>query len=100
MKSDAFISLDELRRDLVKLPGMSVQIDEERAAIIAGEFIKQSRKAAHFSQAELAKKIQMTQARISQMEHAERKSSGPTLALLAKIAASCGGHLNLSFVKN
>jgi DNA-binding XRE family transcriptional regulator len=96
---DAFVSIEQLGRDLAKLPGMSMKIDEARAALIAAEFIKTTRKAAHLSQAELAKKVDVTQARISQMEQGESKS-GPSLALLAKIAAALGGSLNISFVRH
>jgi DNA-binding XRE family transcriptional regulator len=99
MHRNDFITFEQLGRDLAKVPGMSKIIEEERATLRAAEFVKQARKSAHLSQAGLAKKLDVTQVRISQLEHGEGKN-GPTLALLQRVARACGGSLQLTFEKS
>jgi DNA-binding XRE family transcriptional regulator len=90
------VSLDELKSGLLKIPGTAQLIEDERASLHAARLIREARKAAHLSQADLAKKIEVSQARVSQME----SGSGPyglSVALLERVAIACGGVLNLSF---
>jgi len=98
MKHKGFVTLDKVKRDLAKTPGMSELIDEERVNLRAAELVKEARKAAHLSQSALAEKINVTQARISQMESGEAPY-GPSIALLERVARACGGTLHLSFEK-
>jgi len=93
-----FESLDKLKSGLAKMPGVSELIEEERANLHAAELVREARKAAHLSQAALAEKIEVTQARISQME----SGAGPyglSVVLLERVARACGGSLQLSFRK-
>jgi DNA-binding XRE family transcriptional regulator len=91
-------SLDKLRQGLEKIPGMSKLMEEERASLRAAEFVKKARKAADLSQAALAKKIDVSQARISQMEKG-KAPYGPSITLLERVARACGGTLHVSFQK-
>jgi DNA-binding XRE family transcriptional regulator len=93
-----FVTLDQVKRGLAKTPGMAELMDEERANLRAAELVKQARKAARLSQAALAKKIDVSQSRISQMESGEAPY-GPSIALLERVARACGGILHLSFEK-
>jgi ribosome-binding protein aMBF1 (putative translation factor) len=93
-----FEDLDKLESGLAKIPTASKLIEEERAGLHAAELIREARKAAHLSQADLAAKIEVTQARVSQME----SGAGPyglSVVLLERVARACGGVLNLSFEK-
>jgi DNA-binding XRE family transcriptional regulator len=96
MKRKDFVTLEKVGRGLAKIPGMPELIEEERAALRAAEFVEQTRKAAHLSQAALAKKIGVSQARISQMEKGEGRY-GASVVLLDRVAKACGGFLHLSF---
>ena len=93
-----FESLGKLGSGLANIPGMSELIEEERANLHAAELIKEARKSAQLSQAALAAKIDVTQARISQMESGEAPY-GPSVVLLERIARACGGALSLSFIR-
>lgn len=92
------VTLKTVERKLAKIPGMTELIEEERAALRAAQFVEQTRKAANLSQAQLAKKVGVTQARISQVESGEGPL-GPSISLLERIAKACGGLLRLSFEK-
>jgi DNA-binding XRE family transcriptional regulator len=98
MKNHDFVSVEQLGRELEKIPGMAKIIDDEYTALHAAEFIESTRKAAHLTQAKLADKIGVSQARISQMEKGEG-TYGPSLSLLERVASACGGVLEISFVK-
>jgi ribosome-binding protein aMBF1 (putative translation factor) len=93
-----FVKLDEVKSGLAKISGMSELIEEERANLHAADLIREARTAADLSQAALAAKIDVTQARISQMESGEAPY-GPSVVLLERIARACGGDLLLSFEK-
>lgn len=62
------------------------------AALRAGELIRRMRKEARLSQAELAQKLGVTQARISELE-AGLGAQGPTWDVMERAAAACGTHL-------
>jgi len=93
-----FMSIEQVEHKLEKIPGLSELIEDESAALHAAEFIGHTRKAAHLSQAKLAEKIGVSQARVSQMEKGIGRY-GPSLGLLERIASACGGSLHLTFVK-
>ena len=95
-KNKKFESLDGLKEDLDKIPGAWKLVEEERASWRAAQLVKEARKAADLSQADLAAKINVSQARISKMERGDTPF-GPSITLLARIAAACGGALHVSF---
>ena len=95
MYGKKFVTLETVERNLGKIPGMAELIESEYAALRAAEFVKQTRKAAHLSRSELAGKLGVTTARISEVEAGQGRY-GPSVALLARIAEACGGILQLS----
>ena len=77
---------------------MQELIDKELASLHAALFVEHARKEAHLSQEQLAKKLGVSQARVSQME----KGEGPfglSIAVLDRVALACGGVLRLGFKK-
>jgi DNA-binding transcriptional regulator YiaG len=101
-RSEKFVTLDKLEDDLVKMPGMKEVIEEEHANLLAAEgaadFIKKARLSAHLSQAELAKKLNISQARVSQMENGDAPF-GASVACLIRVAEACGGRMLMAFEK-
>lgn len=95
MTYNDFVTLDTVEQNLGQIPGMTELIEAEYAAIRAAEFVKQTRKAAHLSQAALAERVGVAPARISEVE-AGRGNYGPSVAFLARVAEACGGTLQLS----
>jgi DNA-binding XRE family transcriptional regulator len=98
MNRNKFGSVGKLRQGLDKIEGMPELIEAETATLHAAHFVGQARKQAHLSQADLAEKIGVSQARVSQME----KGEGPyglSISLLERVAAACGGTLQLKFKK-
>jgi ribosome-binding protein aMBF1 (putative translation factor) len=98
-KVKGFVTLEQLGHNLAAVPGMSEIIEEERVALQAAEFIQEARTSANLSQAMLAKKLSVTQARISQMEKGEGPL-GPSITILDRVARACGGTLRLYFYHN
>jgi DNA-binding XRE family transcriptional regulator len=98
-KNKGYVSLSEIEQDLRELPGFTELLEDERAALRAAEFIENSRKKAHLTQKNLAEKIGVSQARISQMEQGQGRY-GPSLGLLERIATACGGYLLITLVKD
>ena len=76
---------------LVRQKGLS------SAAMRAGSQIREMRKRAGLSQAELGRKIGATQARISELE-AGLGVQGPTWDVLERIAAACGTPIRIAAV--
>jgi transcriptional regulator with XRE-family HTH domain len=64
----------------------------------AAHFVTEARKQAGFSQADLAEKIGVSQARVSTMEKGEGRY-GLSIDLLERVATACGGALRLKFEK-
>jgi DNA-binding XRE family transcriptional regulator len=98
MNRKKFVSLDKVGQGLAKIEGMPELIEEETASLHAAHFVEQARKQAKLSQADLAEKIGVSQARVSQME----KGEGPyglSISLLERVAAACGGVLQIKFKK-
>jgi DNA-binding XRE family transcriptional regulator len=94
----SFVTLDTVGSNLAKIPGMPEMIEEETASLHAAHFVEQARKEAHLSQAVLAEKIGVSQARVSQMEKGEGRY-GLSIDLLERVATACGGILELGFKK-
>ena len=81
---------------LLKDPEVRFYYEQERAKTQIAMAVKTARVKAHLTQAGLAKKIGSTQSAIARMESGKDERT-PTLPLLARIAATCGGNLELSF---
>lgn len=98
MAKKKFVTLKEVGRELSKVPGMNEAIAHEAASLRAAEFIRVTRERKGLSQVELAKRLGVSQARISEIEKGKGKN-GPSVDLLQRIAAACGGKLHLEFVE-
>lgn len=90
------VTLEELEARLSTIPGMSEKIQESTASMHAALFVEHARKEAHLTQAALAKKMGVSQVRVSQIESGEGPY-GPSIGLLEQVAKACGGVLRLNF---
>jgi transcriptional regulator with XRE-family HTH domain len=95
-KTDAAHSPDLSFDDFHPSPAARQVYQDTSAAIAAGRLIKSWRKQAAgsdgsqgFTQGELAERIGVSQARISEIETGNGRD-GPSFALLARIAHACG----------
>ena len=96
--------LELLEARLTAIPGMSELLAREHAAIISEEtastdvagLVRDVRKSANLSQTDLAGRVGVTQARISQIEHGDT-IYGMSIVLLARLATACGKRLQVSF---
>jgi transcriptional regulator with XRE-family HTH domain len=77
---------------------MKEAVSEELATLRAARFVRETREAARFSQSKLASELNISQARVSQIESGKGKY-GLSVALLERIAEACGGRLELKFSK-
>jgi DNA-binding XRE family transcriptional regulator len=95
---EKFVTLGELEKELVKIPGMKEAMAEERAALRAARFVRETREAAELSQAKLATRLGVSQARVSEIEKGAG-TYGVSVELLERIAIACGGTLGFTFAK-
>jgi len=80
-------------------PKPMVQKKKSETAILhAARVVVEARKQAKLSQADLAEKIGVSQARVSEMERAAGRY-GLSISLLDRVATACGGTLKLKFEK-
>ena len=93
-----FIPLAQLEAELTKIPGMKDAVVQERAALRAARLVREMRDAAHLSQSKLALELQVSQARVSQIENGASRY-GVSVELLERVADACGGTLELKFAK-
>jgi DNA-binding XRE family transcriptional regulator len=70
-------------------PGLTREMKLSSAAMRAGALIREMRKDAHLSQSELARRLGLSQARVSEIE-AGVGTQGPTWDLMERISAACG----------
>lgn len=70
-------------------PGARKAFDDASAALEAGRLIRALREAAGLTQAEMAERMGVSQARISALEMGD-KGEGPTYGTLKRVAAACG----------
>ena len=91
---NCFISMDEVHSELLGNRYYKDAVRERDAVFLAADFIRDSRKKVNLSQVELAKRIGVSQARISELESGRLKH-GPSISVLSKIATACGGELEL-----
>jgi len=82
--------------ELMKDPEVRFYYEEEKAKTHIAMAVRTARLKAHLTQAGLAKKINSTQSVIARLESGEDNRTA-SLPLLARIATTCGGHLELGF---
>jgi ribosome-binding protein aMBF1 (putative translation factor) len=82
--------------EMMKDPEVRFHYQEERAKTDIAMAVRTARLKAHLTQAGLAKKIGTAQSVIARLESGEDDRT-PTLPLLARIASTCGGKLELGF---
>lgn len=95
-KRKHYTSGEPFIRKMLKDPEVRFYYQEERAKTQIAMAVKSARLNAHLSQASLAKKIGSSQSAIARLESGTDERT-PTLPLLARIAATCGGNLELGF---
>lgn len=84
--------VETLRQD----PKVRTQLWQQHAVLLGARCVRDARMAAGYSQAELARRMGITQPRISSIERADGKD-GPTLAMLLRVADACGLELHMDF---
>jgi hypothetical protein len=82
-------TLQDLKQELDKVPGYSLQQKFYRLAVALGQFVTQMRKAAGFTQAQLGERMGAAQPFVARLEsdHPERI---PTFATIGRAANACG----------
>lgn len=75
--------------------GLAAQKNLSSAAMRAGELIRAMRKDAGFSQSQLAEKLGVSQARVSEIESGVG-AQGPTWDLMERISVACGKTLGVA----
>lgn len=92
-KKPRTVSLEELKRDLMKDPGFRREYDALQPEFEIAEQIIKARVERKISQAELAKRMRTGQAVVSRLEGA---NGSPSLALLKRLARALGIKLQLT----
>jgi len=77
-----------------RIPDYDTKVADVRAAVIASELIRRMRARARLSQTQLAQRLHLSQARVSEIESV-RGAQGPTFDLILRIATACAVHLRL-----
>jgi len=90
--SDFETIVEKLRQD----PKAKVKMIRMDAVALGAEVVRNARNAAGYSQAQLARRMGVSQPRISSIERADG-TDGPTLAMLLRVADACGLELHLDF---
>ena len=96
-KHAPYKSANPFFENMLKDPEIRVFYEEEKAKTEIAMAVQASRFRAHLTQQELAKKIGTSQSVIARIESG-KDSRTPTLSLLARIAAACGGAFQLKFL--
>ena len=96
MKKKAYKSADSFFESLLEDDEIRMLYEEERAKTQFAATVREARKRANLTQAELAKKVKTTQSVIARLESGT-DSRVPSLPLLARIAAACDGALEVGF---
>lgn len=95
-KRKPYVPADPFFKKAMKNPELKILYEEEIAKMSLAVAVRAARKRAHLTQAALAKKIGTSQSLVARLESGMDERT-PTLPLLARIAASCGGKLELGF---
>ena len=82
--------------DLLASQELVQAFDDASAAIEAGHLVRTVRKKAGLSQITLAKRLAISQARVSAIETGVG-TEGPTYGLLRRVASACGTSLPIMF---
>lgn len=86
---------DLVRKMERKMPELASARGLSSAAMRAGDLVRAMRKDAGLSQSQLAKRLEVTQARISEIE-AGIGAQGPTWDLMERLSAACGRTLGVA----
>jgi ribosome-binding protein aMBF1 (putative translation factor) len=95
-KKKTYVSAEPFFKKAMKNPTLRIFYEEEMAKMKIATVVRNARVHAHLTQAALAKKIGTSQSMIARLESGEDERT-PTLPLLARIATTCGGKLELGF---
>ena len=93
-----FVRPSAIEAEITTIPGMKNAIIHERAALRAARLVREMRNAANLSQSKLAKELQVSQVRVSQIENGKGRY-GVSVELLERVADACGGTLEFRFAK-
>lgn len=96
MKKKAYKSADSFFESLLKDDEIRMLYEEERAKTQFAIAVREARKRANLTQAQLAKRVKTTQSVIARLESGT-DTRVPSLPLLARIAAACDGVLEVGF---
>ena len=81
---------------ILKDKKVRIQFEEEKSKTEIAHAVRTARMKADLTQAQLAKLIGTTQSAIARLEGGSDKRV-PSIPLLARIAAACGGHFEFGF---
>lgn len=89
---------EKFKQELLADPSAKKGHERHQAAVLAGELVREWRKSAGMTQAQLAAEIGTSQEAISKIESAAG-SRGPHIGTLAMIAEACGLVFEIGAVK-
>ena len=95
-KRKPYVSAEPFFKKAIKNRELKILYEEEMAKMDIANAVRTARAHAHLTQAALAKKIGASQSMVARLESGMDERT-PTLPLLARIAATCGGKLELGF---
>ena len=82
---------------ILKNKEVRIQFEEEKSKTEIAYAVRTARMKADLTQSQLAKLIGTTQSVIARLEGGSDKRV-PSIPLLARIAAACGGHFEFGFI--
>ncbi len=91
-----YVSGEATIQRLLRNPQIRFYYEQERAKSEIALAIRAARQRTHLTQAKLAEKVGTTQSVIARLESGSDKRN-PSLPFLARIAAACGGDLEIGF---
>ena len=90
--------LEIVERELLATPSMPNLMARDEIIIKSAFFIRRLRQEAGYTQAQLAAKIGVSQARVAELEKPRSNAKrGPSVETLDRIARACGHKLRLDF---
>jgi DNA-binding transcriptional regulator YiaG len=95
-----YYTVDDIGADLRKIHGGDKAIARATATLRAARAVREMREIAKLSQAKLAKQLDISQARVSQIESGAASTYGMTVELLERVAEACGGVVEFKFSKS
>lgn len=94
-RSSVLLDFRDADQSLMRDEAFSNAVLQQDAVFMAADFVRKARQKAGLTQVELAKRLHVSQARVSVMESGSAKQ-GPSIAVLSKVARACGVTLRLS----